>query len=71
MEQDRSSKNSPLPVKKNFLVDIYLFKAKKRNTRKRFEMRSKLTIQTTERRFTHFSGVFTVDFEQINFCWAA
>ena len=71
MEQDRSSKNSPSLVKKNFAVDIYLFKVNKRNARKRFEINSKLTIQTTESLFTSFSSVSIVDFEQINYCWTA
>ena len=71
MEQDRSSKSSPSPVKKNLPVDIYLFKANKRNARKRFEISSKLTIQTTESLFTSFSSVSIVDFEQINYCWTA
>ena len=71
MEQDRSSKNSPSLVKTNFAVDIYLFKVNKRNARKRFEISSKLTIQTTESLFTSFSSVSIVDFEQINYCWTA
>ena len=39
-------------VKKNHitLVGIYLFKVNNRNTRKRCEIRSKLTIKTPERR---------------------
>ena len=34
----------------HYLANIYLFKVNNRNTRKRCEMRSKLTIKTAERR---------------------
>ena len=46
-----------------FPVNIYLFKVNKRNTRKRCEICSKLTIKTPERRR---SGVFIVKFEHIS-----
>ena len=54
------------------LANIYLFKIDNKNTRKRCEICSKLTIKTTERRhwpriyFTSFSIVSIVDFEQLN-----
>ena len=55
-------------------ANIRLFKVNGRNTRKRCEICSKLTIKTVER----CSGVFIVDFEniaivnykQISVCWA-
>ena len=60
----------------------YLFKVKKRNSRKIYEISSKLTIKTPERchwrRFrvfivnlehiSHFFLVFTVEFEQLVAC---
>ena len=48
----------------NYLVNIYLFKVTNRNTRKRWEICSKLTI-TPQRRQWHRSGVFIVNFEYI------
>ena len=45
---------------------IYLFKVKNRNTRKKCEIFSKLTIKTTERRERRGSGVFIVNFENIS-----
>ena len=58
-------------------ANIYLFKVKNRNTRKRSEICSKLTIKSTERRqrrrfycyFTPFSSVSIIDFEQVNVSW--
>ena len=62
-------------------TNIYLHKVNNRNTRKRYEICSKLIIKTPERRqwrgpgvfivhFEHishlFSIVFIVDFEQVN-----
>ena len=41
-------------------ANIYLLKVNNRNTRKRCEICSK---------FTPFSGVSIVDFEQVNVCW--
>ena len=45
---------------------IYSFKVNNRNTRKRCEMCSKLTIKTPERRQWLRSGVFIVNFEHIS-----
>ena len=47
-------------------ANIYLFKVKYKNTRKRCEICSKLTIKTPERRQCRHSGVFIVDFGQVN-----
>ena len=44
-------------------ANIYLFKVNNRNSRKRCELLSKLTIKTPERRR---SGVFIVNFENIS-----
>ena len=44
-------------------ANIYLFKANNRNTIKRFEKCSKLTIKTP------FSSVSIVEFEQVNVSW--
>ena len=44
-------------------ANIYLFKVNNRNTRKRREICSKLTIKTPKRR--QHSGVFIVNFEHI------
>ena len=69
-----------------YLLDInnYLLKANNRNSRKRFEICSELTIKTPERHqwcrpgffifnFEHvshlFSSVSIVVFEQVNVCW--
>ena len=43
-------------------ANIYLFKVNNRNTRKRCEISSKLTIKTPERQYRR-SGVFTVKFD--------
>ena len=48
-----------------YLAIIYLFKANNRNTRKRCEICSKLTIKTPEQRQRRCSGVFIVNFERI------
>ena len=65
-------------------VNIYLLKVKNRNTKERWEICSKLTIKTAERRQWCHLGVFIVnfdnmshlflmflfvDFEQINVSW--
>ena len=63
-------------------LKFYLFKANNRNTRKRCELCSKLTIKTRHWRrsgifivnfehiyFTSFSSAFIVDFEQLNVSW--
>ena len=55
-------------------ANIYLFKVNNRNTRKRCEIRSKLTIKTPQRHsgvfivtyITTFSTVSIADFEQVN-----
>ena len=44
---------------------IYLLKVNNRNTKRRFEVCSKLKIKTPERRHWYRSGVFTVKFEPI------
>ena len=63
-----------------FPAGNYMFKANSKNTRTRFEICSKLTIKTPERRdwrrsgvfilnfehFTPFSSVFINNFEQVN-----
>ena len=67
---------------KNSSTNIFLFIVNNRNTRKRCEICSKLTIKTPQRRstvfivnFEHisylhlFSSVSTVGFEQVNVCW--
>ena len=46
-------------------ANIYLFKVNNRNTRKRCEICTKLTIKKTEQRQRRDSGVFNVDFEHI------
>ena len=57
-------------------VKIYLFKFYSRNTRRRCETSSKLTIKTPEWRHWRCSGVFLVNFEHIShlylvflYCW--
>ena len=45
---------------------IYLFKVNNRNTRKRWEISSKLTIKTPERHHWRRSGFFIVNFEHIS-----
>ena len=59
-------------------ANIYLFNVNNRNTRKRCEICSKLTIQTPERRqtlfllltyFTYFSSASIINFEQVNASW--
>ena len=48
-------------------ANIYLFKVNKRNTRKRYEICSKLTIKTPERPHWRRSGVFS--FNVFNVSW--
>ena len=43
-----------------------MFKVNNRNTRTMFEICSKLTIKTPERRYWRRSGVFIVNFEHIS-----
>ena len=50
----------------NNLTNIYLFNVNNRNTGKRCEICSKLTIRTSERRKWRCSGVFIVNFEPIS-----
>ena len=50
---------------KDISVNIYFFKFNNRNTRKRCEICSKLTINTPERRHWRHSGVFVVNFEHV------
>ena len=45
--------------------NIYLFKVNNKNTREMCEIRSKLTIKTSERLHWRRSGVFIVNFEHI------
>ena len=55
-------------------AQIYLFNINSRNTRKRCEICSKLTIKISERRqwlstyFTTFSTFFSVNFKKLNIC---
>ena len=61
---------SPFRVVDFFLThpsNIYLFKFNNRNSRKRYEIYSKLTIKT--RTTSPFSSVSVVDFEQVNVGW--
>ena len=44
----------------------YMFKVDNRNTRKRCDICSKLTIKTSEQHHWHPSGVFIVNFEHIS-----
>ena len=48
------------------LVRIYLLKVNNRNSRKRCEKYSKLTIKIPERHHWRRSGVFIVNFERIS-----
>ena len=54
-------------------ANIYLFKVSNRNSRKRYEICSKLTIKTPELQhiFTPFSSVSIVELEQVNITWEA
>ena len=54
------------PLISYYLANIYLFKVNNRNTRKRCEIFSKLTIKTLERPQRCRSGVFIVNFENIS-----
>ena len=45
---------------------IYLLKVNNKNTRTRYEICSKLTIKTSERRQWRRSGVFIVNFKHIS-----
>ena len=48
------------------LSDIYLFQVNNRNTGKRFEICSKLTIKLPKRHYWRRSDVFIVNFEHIS-----
>ena len=50
----------------NFPANINLFRVNNRNSRKRCEICSKLTIKTLERRQSRRSGAFIVNFEHIS-----
>ena len=77
-------KNPCFGSKMAFPANIYLFKIKNRNTKKRCDVCSKLTVKTLDRHhrrrssdfvvnFEHishlFSSVSIVDFEQVNISW--
>ena len=49
-----------------YLAGIYLFKINNRNTRKRFEICSKVTMKTPEQRHWRCSFLFIVNFEHIS-----
>ena len=49
----------------DYTAGIYLLKVNNRNTKKRREICSKLTIKTPERRQRRRSGHFIVNFESI------
>ena len=51
-----------LKKKNSFPANIYLFKVNNRSIRKKSEIRSKLTINATERRQWRCFGVFVVNF---------
>ena len=51
----------------HYPANIYLFKVNNRNIRKRYDICSKLTIKTPERRHWRRSGVFIVNFEHISY----
>ena len=53
-------------INTQFPANIYLFQVNNRNTRKRYEICSKLTIKTPERRQWRRSGVFIFKFEHIS-----
>ena len=53
----------------NFLASIYSFKVNNRNTRKRCEISSKLTIKTPEPCQWQQWGQHFVDFQQVNVSW--
>ena len=50
-------------------ADIYLLKVDNRNTRKRCEICSKLTIKTPDTSFTPYSSVSIVNFEHVIAGW--
>ena len=72
--KQRDTKRESFRFLKQFCVDspkrpsqhIYLFKANNRSTRTTYEICSKLTIITPERRHWRRSGIFIVNFEHIS-----
>ena len=48
-------------------INVYLFEVDNRNTRKRYDICSKLTIKTPERGHWCCSGVFIVNFEHVSY----
>ena len=50
----------------SYTAGIYMFKVNNRNTRKRCEICSKLTIKTPYRRQWRRSAIFIVNFEHIS-----
>ena len=59
----------PIVIHGTIPANIYLFKISRRNSRKKCEICSKLTIKTQEprqRRHRRCSGVFIVNFEHIS-----
>ena len=54
--------NGYFKKKNSFPANIYLFKVNNRSIRKKSEIRSKLTINATERRQWRCFGVFVVNF---------
>ena len=55
--------------KVNYPADIYMIKVNNRNTRTRWDICSKLTTKTPNRRQWRRSGVFTVNFEHVIAGW--
>ena len=54
-----------VPSQSNYQANICLFKVNNRNTRKRYEICSKLTIKTPERRQKRRSDVSVVNFKHL------
>ena len=52
------------------LVSNYMFQVNNRNTRTMYEICSKLTMKTPERRHWRHLGVFVVNIEEVNSGWA-
>ena len=50
-----------------YTANIFMFKVNNRNTRKKTEICSKLTIKTPERRHRPRSGIFIANFEHISY----
>ena len=64
LEKPMGGKNEK--PRRGFYLNFYLFKFNNRDSRKRCEICSKLTIKTPERRQWRRSGVFIVNFEHIS-----